>query len=545
MGKRNDPTVHIKVLQNGFPIAEAKKKLSKLKVLSLSSKHDGELSIPLYPLPNDIPLLKPGKSHAILMIDYPWTGFVTSSGLVVTINPKDRSEKEYRLDTGDYASIQLDDLRVMIKILQSDTKESKVKTNRSYYDGLTNLFFPTAHEKKAIILAALLSITVWVIVILIAQNTQIKRPESFEELAESYTLPFIHEESLLTSPEALQGNLDRSGYINSVVAFYKNTTLSLIGHEVDQPKYLFDSTINRHKKQYESYYQKIESYQQEQDEIDSHQLSQGQLGILSVPSAYGESFSQKLVRIIKKIDTIHKNFHLSLNYRRIFTTQFKNDPSYNWTEYNNEAKGQGLLDPELNPNLKKISVFEQSSDESIMYEEARLLAQKAISLQESQLKNQSAHAKLNQDSAKAILIPSGVHYISFSHVSNLETGNSKISDLNSTIFDPNRRKFKKEPFIGKINPKKIQWAIRNKRIELHLCYEQALRRNQNLQGQMHWSWDIDRRGQISNIILAKSSLQDRQMINCVRRRMAAWSFPKPRKGSIKVTHTFNFIPQKG
>ena len=84
-----------------------------------------------------------------------------------------------------------------------------------------------------------------------------------------------------------------------------------------------------------------------------------------------------------------------------------------------------------------------------------------------------------------------------------------------------------------------------KEMGLQLCFELALRRNQNLKGSMEWQWRLDSRGKISEIELLDSTIQDRRMIRCVRKKIANWKFPRPKRGSVEIKYPFYFAPAKG
>ena len=122
---------------------------------------------------------------------------------------------------------------------------------------------------------------------------------------------------------------------------------------------------------------------------------------------------------------------------------------------------------------------------------------------------------------------------------------ANFKKIQAVEFEGQLAKKVQEPLIGQINQVYIEKAIKKNRFQLNLCYELALRRNQKLRGVMHWVWRVNTLGKVSEISLVKSSLRDRQMINCIRRKVASWHFPRPKKGSIKISHSFEFEPQGG
>jgi hypothetical protein len=144
--------------------------------------------------------------------------------------------------------------------------------------------------------------------------------------------------------------------------------------------------------------------------------------------------------------------------------------------------------------------------------------------------------------------PRIAHQEAFSTVANTRTFdafNQKLGLIQASIFDPDKPKIVREPLIGTLDPKKIQETVDKYRFELQLCYELALRRNQQLAGSMEWQWHLDSTGEIYDIELLQTTIQDQQMIQCVKQKIASWSWPKPQKGSIQVSFPFYFKPAKG
>ena len=102
----------------------------------------------------------------------------------------------------------------------------------------------------------------------------------------------------------------------------------------------------------------------------------------------------------------------------------------------------------------------------------------------------------------------------------------------------------KEPLVGELDPKLIEKIVNKNRFELQLCFELALRRNREVSGTMKWQWRLDSRGKISNLTLVSSSITDPVMKNCVRKKIAGWKFPRPRRGSVEITYPFYFKPAR-
>ena len=117
--------------------------------------------------------------------------------------------------------------------------------------------------------------------------------------------------------------------------------------------------------------------------------------------------------------------------------------------------------------------------------------------------------------------------------------------MNASSFMMRKSKEFKEPVIGKISSRKVEQVIIRKKFEIQLCYEAALRRDSKINGVMNWSWMLNTKGIISNIKLERSNITDDRMIDCIRRKLSRWKFPKPKRGSVKIEFPFKFSTVKG
>lgn len=548
MAKKSKNEVHICILQNGHPIAEAICPVTKNRVVKISSSPNVLLSLPYYPLPEDIHILKIKNRKVSLQLDQPWEGFLTSEGQEYLLKPNDRSERFFELAENDYANIVLADLRVMIKVQRTKAKD-KTPLDPRYRGSLGNLIFNSTQEKTALFLGFLFSFLIFLALCIVVLNLDTKRPQVFEELEDIYTLPFINSQSFSTAPEALQDNLDRQDLIASVTKYYRNMSKMIMGWPIEEPRFLFNSSIKSYEEFYRSFDDYLNSSVVKQSQIDEKTKKEIDTKVISIPSVMGESFQEKLLRLLDKIDTLHKGFEISLDLRQKTSKQFKQDPDYDWGQYlNNNAGGLGLINVESagEIELSKISVFNQKTNEQMMYLDAQALGDQA-KMRRRYLKLKSVKKNaLASDQIPHIYIPQGVSFVSFLSPSSLSRNSDRIiKDIRALDYKKRDKPKVQEPLIGRINTRHLEQAIKKNRFQLNLCYELALRRNQNLRGKMHWVWRIDSLGKVSEVSLVKSTLRDRQMINCVRRKLASWSFPRPKRGSVKINHRFDFEPQGG
>lgn len=90
-----------------------------------------------------------------------------------------------------------------------------------------------------------------------------------------------------------------------------------------------------------------------------------------------------------------------------------------------------------------------------------------------------------------------------------------------------------ESFDGTIDKEAIRRVIRAKLHEVKSCYERALNtmeKGQKLEGKIVLGWKIIARGQTRDVKIVSSTLGNPQVENCIRTRLAGWTFPEPPVG---------------
>lgn len=101
-----------------------------------------------------------------------------------------------------------------------------------------------------------------------------------------------------------------------------------------------------------------------------------------------------------------------------------------------------------------------------------------------------------------------------------------------------------ESFDGTIDKEAIRRVIRAKRHELQSCYERALNtmeKGTRLEGKIILSWEIIERGQARNVKVKSSTLGNARVENCIRDRLASWTFPEPPTGLVAEVSAYPFV----
>ena len=96
---------------------------------------------------------------------------------------------------------------------------------------------------------------------------------------------------------------------------------------------------------------------------------------------------------------------------------------------------------------------------------------------------------------------------------------------------------------GSLDGKVIKGVIREHNREVRACYEIALTRQPDLAGRVLSQFTISGTGEVVEVVLKESTIDNPTVEQCVRRRVLSWKFPKPTGGGyVEVVYAFNFFP---
>lgn len=534
---QNDYKIFVEVLQNGELLSSIAKPFHKPGLIKLTSHPNGELTAPFYPLPTDIDLIKITKRGAEVDLDPNWEGFTTYEGRIEDISSHRKTQYTHIMKQGDYGSIAYNDLRVLIRVGKERPKRLDASVPTGEYRGpLLGLWFSSITEYKTIGIGFLASAWIFASIVIGLMNRPDTRPQQLADLKPVYTLPFIYPRHLELIPEAMQHHLNRKNLISSVFSYYNNFTATVLAYQSKPSPFIFPSSFDYYQDIYERQKSKINEIAEQQYATELKYIEDHRHGFIYIPSILGETLDQKLIWLKEKIKIAHASFASNLKLRRDITTAFHQDQKYLFEQYQSVNRFE---------KPKEYTPWKMSLDEKTMYAEAKELA-KIAALQQKEMKRQRQKiTELTPENSRPIAIAPENSKISFLSPENFHQLNKKIASIQASTFDLRKSDLLKEPLRGKINPQLIGKTISKNSFELKLCFELALRRNQNLSGIMEWQWRLDSRGKISEIELISSSIKDRTMIRCVRKKIAGWKFPRPRHGSIQIRHPFSFSRAKG
>lgn len=529
------------VLQNGITLCSERQPLGGRTWITLGGGPLSSLRIPQYPFTSTVVVARKARKKITIKVDGSWSGFAVVDGKLLRFDGK-LSPEDIVLGPQDYASLYKNDLRILIKI--GPLSVPKVTpVNRAYMAPLTKLIVETPYEARAMA-AAIVAAVIFLGGLAMGLKTRhVAPPQTLKELDADYSLAFIEPKHLATLPEAMHGNLDRKIPIAQSIDFYTAFSQMMLGMPIDHENWLFPSSVSLAERRSQKLQEAGEKVGRLQDKITEQIKPQWSQGILAIPMIIGDAAPTTMVRLKSHIDVLHDSLAETLDLRRETIKQFRADSDYEFGRYKNLG---GSATNNASEKLSKIKVFNELTDEEAMYHEAETLAARAEAEQVLIRSKRSAYAPLTENALSVIRIQSPNSTMTFHALDHHRALEKKLSMLRASHFGPEQQQKKapQEPLLGEIDPKLIEKTIAKNRFELQLCYELALRRNQNLGGTMKWQWRLDTRGQISDITLINSTIQDPQMRNCVRSKITKWKFPRPRRGSVEVTYPFHFKPAR-
>ena len=535
--KKKNYIVFFEVLQNGEYLDAATRPYGKKASIVLSSKK-GALVLPFYPLSHDIEIASIDKNGVHIYLDSRWEGFLTEGGKPIQIDDKDGEEQVYTLGPGDYGAITKHDLRLLIKIGEPKI-EKKVPISKAYRGKWLDLLIDSKSEANAITFSIALCLIFFSAIIAGLMMRPDDSPSHRKDLDPSYNLAFVYPDHLKNLPEALQKNLDRTKPIESSMKYYQSMSEIFLGYDPKFDNYIFKNTAIFYDRIYDKYQYEIDALTEKQVAKNDQIKAKKQTALVTIPSIKGETFAGSMIRLTGKMKSLHKTFEESLEVRRETTKKFNADHGYNFEEYKQKAnKGKSVS------KIAKIRVFTLVTNEVLMYREASDLALKAKAEQKRVLEHSDKREPLSAENTEPIGIKPSVDYVSFDGGERF-SDNEKLRGLSASSFGRSGKNKIKEPLIGEIDPQLIEDVINKYRFQLQLCFELALRRNRNLKGKMEWTWRVDTRGKISDLVLNSTTIKDRSMKRCVRHKISRWVWPKPRNGSVEVTYPFEFRSSKG
>jgi hypothetical protein len=529
--------LHFQILRNGAILSSGKISVGSKRHLFLSNSR-GSMQIEHFSLPRDLNIGRIEKGLCKLSLDVNWRGVATSKGVVNEVSPASGREFELTMTTGDYAMLQFGDLVLNFK-LAPDKKLATlaIKRDRAHAARPFELMFQSKNEIAPFVSGAAISLIL--VACFISGLILFKKPlpTTMEELGQEYALKFIHPKHLQLAPETLQNRYQENLIVPLVARYYRSLAALVLGHDHPYMGLLPQNSVTSYRQKSEDFIKKIDTSIEHQGEIEAEVESNPNWALPIIPSVHGFNYSAKLSEAMGIVEKHHRGLEMNLKYRRDTTANYRK----NYQDYSPTAYRDIQANTKLQEELSKITSGMAIGPEAAMYKNAENLSRIATRRQSWLSKSKSAG--LSGLAHVVVVAPE----FKYAVLSNLLTprGDRKFQNIVGSEFGVKKTEKPVYRLTGELPSELIQKVISKHQFELQLCYELALRRNQTANGDLEWSWIIDKRGKPQEINLVSASIEDREMISCIKRKMTAWTFPRPKNGSIRVRYPFRFAPAKG
>lgn len=97
-------------------------------------------------------------------------------------------------------------------------------------------------------------------------------------------------------------------------------------------------------------------------------------------------------------------------------------------------------------------------------------------------------------------------------------------------------------FEGGVDLPQVTATLEGRLGELEQCYRRRLAVKLGLAGTVLAHWTIAERGEVPDVCITSSTVDDQELSDCVNALVVAGGFPAPRAGSVAVTYPFVFAP---
>jgi len=94
--------------------------------------------------------------------------------------------------------------------------------------------------------------------------------------------------------------------------------------------------------------------------------------------------------------------------------------------------------------------------------------------------------------------------------------------------------------MGKIDGKVVNKFINARFGQVRNCYERRLKKNAMLEGSLDLNINVSSKGKVTSIGVNKNTVGDDLMLQCVKKVIRHWEFPKPDGGRVVIGKSFKF-----
>ena len=543
--KKGDFEFTVKVLQNGSEVASLCKPLGRWSV-GISNLMGSKFTVPHYRIPRDSLQFVGQASQVSVTIEGPWSGLIQTKKKLYHGNPSSNEPTLIDMNPGDMGAMKFHGLDITWKFAKPSLPK-KEKLSSSYRGGLFMFFSGWFPHPMATSWAILLSMVMVGGVTGGLLTRKAYRPSHLSELPANFTLAMIAPENLKTLPEALNEKLGPTDYIAQSIQYYESLVQMEYGMAISASHLLYPSSIALASENLAATREERASRLAELSAQDQASANDPNKAKIALSAVLPTPLSQQLTSLDEKVHHYHASLHELLADRKLAARQFGSDKPYDYSEYfNGKQKSQlGSTTKSMEPSeLSKIKIEGLYSEEEKIYLIADNLAARAERIQGNRHQSQGAKKEIGQNRVVVFNpseLPLAMSPVSFSMVSE-----EMLSSLRGTTFGQKAKPVRTEEVAtGILDPNAVESIIAENQFRLRLCFEAALRRDQNVKGSMQWRWRIDNGGKPQNLQLVFTSIEDQTMVRCIRNVMLTWVFPQSKNGSVLVNRSFEFQAEAG
>lgn len=540
--QKKNAWIEVVVLWGGSEIGRCQKLLAKCSRVTAGKGIFTTIRSRVWPRWDELEILVKSRNGLILNPKLPWQGVITDSEGVHILHPTKEPRKIIGISGDTTASLRLDDMSIMIRCGDRRLQKSVVVKHKAGYRGsFLSLVADSGSEWASLAIAVVASSILIGSIWWALGNRPLGTFSQVDDLPEKKLLPFIGQSHLSTAPNILQTHLDRFEFVKSVWNFYSDLTLILgFGKDPGKNAKSFDTTIEYYESLSDSQKKSLNAAEKAQEK--KLISSPGRGPFISIPTVRGESLDGKALRIFDKISVLRKSADGLAERRVQVAEQFNSDIGYKYEPKKEDGGTQrafakisaGFLGVESDDKMQSRQASESAARAAIV--QSKIFGKDHLRFGPSNCCDRPVGAPLTQD---------GFTWLK-----------PKLNKADDTTFsDFGARSWASAPIEPtkegseikgtSLNPVLIEKTVSAGRLQIRMCYELALQRNQLARGSMEWRWVIDNEGRASDLNLIKSSIKDEKMVKCVRDKIASWRFPRPERGAVEVRYPFEFTRDKG
>jgi hypothetical protein len=90
--------------------------------------------------------------------------------------------------------------------------------------------------------------------------------------------------------------------------------------------------------------------------------------------------------------------------------------------------------------------------------------------------------------------------------------------------------------MGSLDKEIIRRVVREHMAQIRYCYEKELTRTPGIYGKIVMKWIINGNGKVTQAKVAQTQMKNKNVENCMARKIRTWRFPKPKGGGIVIVN---------